>query len=284
MLITGSRGMNYCSLNEAFPSSEIGAAPGCQQDYSSKEARREERRKAKKCRGPPATFLEITSEKDPDRQHLNKLPSIPAMNPVTGLREHVPVDAPQGSLEPFVPRNDDDPIGDANRATLPLDVAGTTQMQKPSPGKKPFFGADPDTDGFADYIPDQDSYRLQPDFLKAFEEAGLGRAGSSSSVLPPPSINQYWKPITPSGAQTAFIENLPPADTHLDLRSSSMLTNDDVMKKLDKLFARLDDSNRGSPEQATSELLMFISSGIFVIFLMDLLLKKGSTMRFLKGF
>ncbi len=275
--------MNYCSLNEAFPSSEGGVAPGCQQDYSSKEARKEERRKARKCKGPPATFLEITDDKDPDRQNLNKLPIIPAMNPVTGLREHAPVDAPQGSLEPFVPRNDDDPVGDAARATLPLDVSGLTQMQKPSAGKKAFFGADPDTDGFADYIPDQESYRLQPDFLKAFEEAGLGKAGSTG-VLPQPSINQYWKPITPSGAQTAFIEHLPPSDTRFDVRSSSMLTNDEVMKKLDKLFAKLDDSNRGSPEQATSELLMFISSGIFVIFLMDLLLKKGSTMRFLKGF
>jgi hypothetical protein len=283
MLTTGSRGMNYCSLNEAFPSSEGGVAPGCQQDYSSKEARKEERRKARKCKGPPATFLEITDDKDPDRQNLNKLPIIPAMNPVTGLREHAPVDAPQGSLEPFVPRNDDDPVGDAARATLPLDVSGLTQMQKPSAGKKAFFGADPDTDGFADYIPDQESYRLQPDFLKAFEEAGLGKAGSTG-VLPQPSINQYWKPITPSGAQTAFIEHLPPSDTRFDVRSSSMLTNDEVMKKLDKLFAKLDDSNRGSPEQATSELLMFISSGIFVIFLMDLLLKKGSTMRFLKGF
>jgi hypothetical protein len=52
------------------------------------------------------------------------------------------------------------------------------------------------------------------------------------------------------------------------------------MKKLDKLWARLDDMNTSSPEQVTSELLMFISSGIFVLFAMDLLVKKGSTLRF----
>jgi hypothetical protein len=49
---------------------------------------------------------------------------------------------------------------------------------------------------------------------------------------------------------------------------------------MDKIFAKLDDMNRVSPEQVTSELLMFISSGIFVVFMMDLLVRKGSKMRF----
>jgi hypothetical protein len=56
---------------------------------------------------------------------------------------------------------------------------------------------------------------------------------------------------------------------------------DQVMKRMDMLFARLDGMNNTStPEQVTSEMLMFISSGIFVLFLMDLLVKKGSTLRF----
>jgi hypothetical protein len=49
---------------------------------------------------------------------------------------------------------------------------------------------------------------------------------------------------------------------------------------MDKLFARLDDMNSSSPEQMASEIMMFISSGIFVLFLMDLLVKKGGKMRF----
>jgi hypothetical protein len=55
---------------------------------------------------------------------------------------------------------------------------------------------------------------------------------------------------------------------------------DEVMKKIDRIFARLDDMNASTPEQVTSELLMFISSGIFVLFLMDLLVKKGGKLRF----
>ena len=84
--------MNYCSLQDAFGS------PGCDSDSGGKEARKEERRKAKRCKGPAATFLDI---KDPDRQAQNKLPDVPPMNSATGLREHTPVDAMQGELEPF---------------------------------------------------------------------------------------------------------------------------------------------------------------------------------------
>ncbi len=287
------RGMNYCSLEDAFQITGSAPSPGCTSDYATKAARREERRKARRCRGPAAAYLDIDSsaDKDPDRQHLNKAPIIPAMNPATGLREHAPVTAPQGSLEPFVPRNDDDQLGDYVRAEMPIagiNVPGVTEAQKPCPNRKKFFGADPDGDTFADYDPDQSNYRLQPDFASAFDKAaGVGRAGSimlpASSTLPNPSVNMFWKPLTPSGAQTSFIERLPPPGGDYykpPLRMNGDTSNDDIMKKLDKLWARLDDMNTSTPEQATSEMLMFISSGIFVLFLMDLLVKKGSTLRF----
>jgi hypothetical protein len=273
--------MNYCALDDAFQAIGSAPSPGCANDYATKAARREERRKARRCKGPAAEYLDIT-DKDPDRQHLNKLPIIPPMNPATGLREHAPVDAPQGSLEPFVPRNDDDPKGDYVRAEIPLNIPGTTEAQKPCPGRKKWFGADADGEAFADYVPDAPNYRLQPDFLTAFEHAGVARAGSAQS-LPNPSVNMFWKPLTPSGAQTSFIEKLPPPGGEYyrpPTRMNGETTPDEIMKKLDKLWARLDDMNNSSPEQVTSELLMFISSGIFVLFAMDLLVKKGSKMRF----
>ncbi len=262
-----SRGMNYCSLDDAFQAIGSAPSPGCLKDYSTKESRKEERRKAKKCKGLQMEFLNI-SEKDPDRQHLNKLEDVPAMNPNTGIKEHVPVDANQGELEPFTPRNDDDPVGDYVRSTLPVNTNTLFNIApNDCPNKKKYFGADP----FADYSPDQKSYRLQPDFLKAFEQVGLSKA--STPVLPTPSVDQYWKPITPSGANTAFFNKLP--------SPGGEYAPDELMKKIDKIFARLDDLQKTStPEQATSEMLMFISSGVFVLFLLDLLVKKGSTLRF----
>lgn len=270
--------MNYCSLDDAFQLSGAIPSPGCSKDFASKEARKEERRKARRCKGPQMEFLGI-GDKDPDRQHLTKTPNIPAMNPVTGLREHHPVDAPQGSLEPFLPRNDGDPHGDIVRSTFPINIPGTTESQASCPGRKKFFGADPD-DAFADYVPDEKSYLLQPDFTKAFSGSGTNKAGTEDS-LPAPSVNQYWKPITPSGAQTAFFNKLPPPGGEYYREppvnyGQKSYSNDEVIKKIDQLFARLDDmQHTSSPEQVTTELLMFISTGIFVMFMMDLLVKKG---------
>jgi hypothetical protein len=245
--------MNYCSLEDAFQ--EGAPSPGCGGDQATKQARREERRKARRCKGPAATYLDL----DPDRQNI-PLPEVNAMNHVTGLREHVPVTAPQE--EGFA-----------------SELIHVQPASVPASSKKRFFGADPD-DGFADYEPDQ---RDSPsDFMAAFQPSGV------AGPLPSPSMQQEWKPLTASGAQTAFIEHLPPPGGQYApsaprvpraLRGGE-LSMEDIMKKMDRIMARLDDTHTASPEQVMSEMMMFISSGIFVLFLMDLLVKKGSTLRF----
>jgi hypothetical protein len=291
--------MNYCALDDAFQNIGGAPSPGCSADYATKMARKEERRKARRCKGPAAEYLDI-EDKDPDRQTFHKLPDVPAMNPATGLREHVPVTAPQGTTEAFSthinsqdPNNqqvrnfDKDPLHDyledeMEKRLVPV-RAPSNEIFKPTGyvGKpKGYFGKDPDSDSFADYEPDATNETLYPDFRKTFEQAGVARAGSSTS-LPTPSVNMYWKPVTAAGAQTSFVEHLPPPGGKYHQRPlNGEVSMDQVMKKLDKLFARLDDMNSSSPEQVTSELLMFISSGIFVLFMMDLLVKRGSKLRF----
>ena len=239
--------MNYCALDDAFQTIGSAPSPGCANDSATKAARKEERRKARRCKGPAESYF----DKDPDRQNLNKLPIVPAMNPSTGLREHVPVTQ---QYEPVLPMNDSMAVTNE----IPCNIPGTTERQKTCTSAA-WFGADID-ESFADYIPDSQNYRLEPDFLKAFDQVGVSRAGS-------PNTNMNWKPRMANGARTSFVDK-------------GEYTPDDIMKKLDKLWARLDDMNTSTPEQVTSELLMFISSGIFVLFMMDLLVKKGSTMRF----
>jgi hypothetical protein len=269
--------MNYCSIEDAFGS------PGCKADYSTKEARREERRKAKRCRGPTMNFLGI---KDPDRQHLEKTPMVPAMNSFTGLREHEPVDAPQGESEPFenmtdgieselqrqrlselLPRTDGDPIGDKQRSTLPLDVAASYTpwgASKAASKAKGFFGADPD-EGFADYIPDSTTYLLQPSLTSAFQRG--------SAALPIPSVRDVWKPLTPTGVQTSYFESLPRPGGEYPTQKDSY---ESLNRKIDRMMSRLDEMQRGNTtENSQKEILLFISSGVFVLFLMDLLVKKG---------
>jgi hypothetical protein len=256
-------------------------------DAASKAARKEERRKARRCKGPAATYLDL----DPDRPSAQN-ETVSAMNSAIGMTEHVPVTAQYGTSEPFkskkhhedqsTPNFDKDPLYDYIQSDIGEHVMKVrTSDTNSSPSRKSYFGASVEDgdDGFADYIPDE---KDEPtDFRKAFDHMGVGRAGSTAT-LPNASANMYWKPLTRTGAQTAFVEHLPPnalaSNTSFQRDHGSM---GEVMKKIDKLFARLEDMNSStSPEQATSEIMMFVSSGIFVLFLMDLMVKKGSTMRF----
>lgn len=304
--------LDGCSLNDAF---------GLSSGYSANMARKEEKRKAKRCKGPPATFFDI---KDPDRQHLNALPEIPPMNPDTGLREHTPVYAPQGSMEPFqsgsgkeeeakaieekkqvkwdekvigqqlyslLPRTDDDPAGDKARNSLPNILKKNGNVQ---PTSTSYFGKDPD-EGFANFQPDSPNFLLEPSNLApapAFSEQGLtlgSRYGSPN--LPVPSVMDEWKPSIASnpfkfpGANTSYIERLPTPGgsypgypfTNRHGKGFGSENFDTLTKKMDRIIARLDDMQRvsQSPEQSQTEIMMFIGSGVFVLFLLDLLMKKG---------
>jgi len=282
--------MEYCSLDDAFQ--EIGGAPspGCATDFSSRAARKEERRKARKGKTPAAAnYLQL--EKDPDRQHLNPLPVVEAMNPAQEETFHHGNSWLHNNEQSSVIRDktsaeyDKDPLH-----KYVMDEERNHLMVVPVNGdhfnnKKSFFGASsPDDEPFADYQPDQEDYRLQPDFTKAFDLSGLERAGAGPT-LPPANANVSWKPLS-KGVPSSFYDKLSlPKGSYVrkedrEDNHTDNMSNADLMKRMDVLFARLDDLHQTTPERMTSEMLMFISTGIFVMFMMDILVKKGSTMRF----
>jgi hypothetical protein len=300
--------MNYCSLDDAFGS------PGCADNYGGREARREERRKAKRCKGPPMAFLGLGGEeKDPDRQGVERTPAVPPMNRQTGLREHAPVDAPYGQAEPFVNGGDEaqdankmfqddlqsqlaasyhdqtdrDPKGDKVRNTLVTGKQLMAEMGSASAKPTGFFGANPDdrkgtpgyAEAFANYIPDAKDYLLEPSFTSAFNQTLTpgGRAGAAD--LPIPSVRDVWKPAIPNGlANTSFFDKLPPQGGRYPQPNGD--SHESLSRKIDRVMARLDDIQRGNtPEQAQTDILLFVSSGIFVLFLMDLAVRKGGSMR-----
>lgn len=288
--------MAYCSLEDAFQ--EIGGAPspGCASDFSTRVARKEERRRARKCKIPSAAnFLQLES-KDPDRQHLNRLPEPEVMNSSAVDQETQeafqqanewlhPPKVCKTNCKTTSPEFDKDPMDkyleeEQRGHLMALPVSGDHIIHK-----RRFFGASgPDEEFFADYNPNQEDYRLQPDFTKAFEQTGLNRAGAVET-LPAPNMNVAWKPLS-AGVPTSFYDKLTiPKGSYQRKKDREESDEEehsmkDVMKRMDTLFARLDDMNDSSPEQMTSEMLMFISTGIFVMFMMDLLVKKGSTLRF----
>jgi len=298
--------MEYCSIDDAFPPIGGGPAnPGCKDNKAGAVARKEERKKAKKCKGPPLTFLEGSGDApltDPDRPALIPLPDTPPMNPRTGLFQHAPVDAPQ--REPFEDMSPEpqEELAASFRSEQPMpelqaiynklpalqDIAGPN---KPLKSKLPsYFGANYDDDaveeGFASFtniIGDDPGYRLSPDFTSAFAGKGVEKA-SGVDVLPIPSVKNVWKPLTPSGASTAFFNKLPSPGGEIPIgQVPSSYEKEELFRKLDSIYARLDDLETRRGENAQTETLLFIMSGIFVLFSMDLLVKRTGNIRILNS-
>jgi hypothetical protein len=273
--------MEYCSLTDAFPELNTSAT-----------ARKEEKKKAKRCKGPPLSFLESGDQAvvDPDRPALRPSPDVPPLNKETGLREHAPVDA-----EPFT---------DASSEQQMQQLLSQLQSQKANPEqqailntmpsvstlqkgiKKPgFFGANFDdgvSEGFASFtniIGDDPAYRLAPDFSNAFAGRGLNKA-TGSTTLPTPSVVDVWKPLTPTGARTSYFNKLPPPGGEVTAEEPTPSAHkEEFFKKLDRIYARLDDLESRHSENSQTEVLLFIMSGIFVLFSMDLLVRKTGNVR-----
>lgn len=298
--------MEYCSLNEAFPEVGGGPAPtGCKDNKAGSIARKEERKKAKRCKGPPLTFLDPPGDEplvDPDRPALRPLPETPPMNPNTGLIQHAPVDAPP--KEAFADFQDprpmseilatfrsEQPPADENVLnTMPRGIAGPNKQQ---PSKLPkYFGANFDDDNsateegftsFTNIIGDDPGYRLD-DFTLQFAGRGTEKAQGGVEVLPTPSVKNVWKPLTPSGARTAFFDSLPPPGGLIPIDQASKAPSfeynkDDFFKRLDSIYARLDDLEMRKSDNAQTEVVMFVMSGLFVLFSMDILVRKTGNVR-----
>jgi hypothetical protein len=282
--------MEFCTIEDAFP--DLG---------SQKIARKEEKRRAKRCKGPALTYLEpdtgLLPVTDPDRPAVKRMSEVSPINPATGLREHAPVDAPQP--EPFSDMTGEyrqllaslqsekapEPLTSVLN-TMPKGVAGPTKLEPPRIQVPSFFGAGEDDEdvkeGFASYtnvIGDDPGYKLSPDFGATFMGKGLAKAGGSS--LPETPSNLFWKPLTGAGAKTSFYSK---ADLQMPKAQPQAVPGDvgEVLRRLDKIFTRLDDLESRRSENANTEVVLFVMTGLFVMFSMDLLVRKTGNVRLLR--
>jgi len=305
--------MDGCSLNDAFPSGSFGSA-GCQDRVAGDESRKQEKKKARRCRGPAATYLNggmnNVGAVDPDRPATVHMEPVPALNTSTGLRQHAPV-TQQYDFETFVGDMDDLPT------IRKIASGGATSLQHDSHTPS-FFGASPnDTTSnnavpknlsehftssmapYVDTIGTDESYKLSPDFGSTFGARGSQKAGGiptasghspvgdettfltptsmlPNSILPVPSVNMFWKTNPVTGGQSSFFESLPPpggfpsGQQNTKEDHKEVASRREVLTKLDKIFARLDDMDTVKSENAQTEILLFIMTGLGVIFLMDI--------------
>lgn len=306
--------MDGCSLEAAFPSGGVGSA-GCDNTATAVESRRQEKKRARRCRGPHATYLDggmnMVGAVDPDRQTVKPPPEVPALNPNTGMRVHNPV-TQQYNFETFVGGMDDLP-------EIRSDVKGPNMLQGATDAIGSFFGVNPNDDStnpvsprkglienfssgvapYVDTIGADNNYMLEPDFTKSFSGQGAQKAAGGgdrtgpspirqetsyltptkmtpNSILPFPNTDIFWKNNpTVTGGQSSFFASLrPPGGLPVGVapkeETEEPTSKKEVMEKLDRIFARLDDMEQVKAENAQTEVLLFIMTGLGVIFLMDI--------------
>lgn len=280
--------MSGCSLTDAFPDIT---------DKSGKAARKEERKKAKSCGGPALTFLKAndSSIEDSDPDRIAKRPDAPPTAMVKHKENFLspsdfrPIQEKVGTCpddsSTLIGQHVKDVIGEKSRNSLPrasLISSGTkeeTRGNSYGESVPSYFGkSEDDVAGFADFNPalnDNPGYQIAGAGFGSFDKKGLEKA-AGQQLLPTPALNNVWKPLTPGGAQTSFF------DAHYGHANSHSKHDDDsfsrdekqaLLKKLDVLFARLDDLENKKNEYAHTEVSLFILSGLFLLFGLESLRK-----------
>jgi hypothetical protein len=245
-----------CSLENAFPNIGKGSgAPfvGGTDGTPTKEERRANR-KLKKCRK--------TFQPDPDRQVAR----------MEEVEEAMDQPEPVKRSEPFV------------------DVKPKAACYPSYFGK----GVD-DEEGFSSYSAaagDDPNYRLEPDVTSTFDARGVHKAMGVN--LPDPNLSDRWKPLTESNTTTAF-GDLPTAGSarpgwaSIDrleeperiktgpMNDDRWVSKDDkdvILQKMNMLVGRLDEIDKRRLQNTQTELLMFVGTGVLLLFTLDMLTRR----------
>lgn len=264
--------MEYCSLNDAFPAT--GPPPvGCRGGDSTAAAAKAEKKKAKRCKAPRMVFVDANLDEaaaggvDPDRPAMGERTDAPkAFKHGAGMDVEEAFGGVQPVIEPIAPTS--------------------VQVGKPpawfgrhvDEGFAAYTGAPAPASGSDNPAADSKEYMLQPSFEQSFKAAGLAKP-SGGPVLPLPNLSDRWKPMTPGG-DTAFFERIQGGGPTVGSQAVETMTDaQEIKKKLDQIFARLDgiESHRACTDNSSTEVGMFVMSGLFVLFFMDLLVRKTST-------
>lgn len=226
--------MEYASIEDAFPQLE-----------------KKDKRRHKKKEGFQAYELPPT---DPDRPAVERMPEVP---PINTQADDEYTDERSKQLKKFTLNN-----------SLPAPVS-ISASAKPS-----FFGAEPFTNPSEDTIAlyngnvaKQSGYMLDADFTKSFEESGFGK--SAGKMVPTPELRQRWKPLSTDRIESAFTNESGAKEELLNIDIQTLRS------KIDTLMARLDDlENKSESVNPQLEMLSFIMTGLFLMFALDLTVKK----------
>lgn len=248
--------MEGCLLQDVFPDWKKGIESnisiGCTDTRAAERARKEQKKKAKKCKDPALRYLEPDYKdeagedlRDPDRPFL-------PINKETGVVEAKPL----------------------------VSGSAAEAAKKSAPVKKPnYFGAseDDETEGFAPFtniIGDDPAYRLSSVQTGTEKEvASVMDMSSGGELLPTPSLQDMWKPMAPAGVHTSFFQGLaPPGGVYPKQTSAVQIQGvDELKEKMEHIFGRLEALEAERRQNTQTEVLLFVGSGLALLLSLDIL-------------
>jgi hypothetical protein len=236
--------MEFASIEDAFP--EL--------------SKSKEKRRHKKKEGFQAYELPPT---DADRPAVQRMLEIPPMN-INPNSEDGYLDEGSKQLQNSNVNN-----------SLPAPKKNT---QMPSNSSPNFFGAEPFSNPSEDTMAiynantsNQSGYMLDADFTNSFDQTGFGK--STGKMVPTPELRQRWKPLSVDRVDTAFTND----SKGYNFEGLSTSDFQAMRSKIDTLMARLDDlESRAEGANPQLEMLSFIMTGLFLMFALDLTVKKLS--------
>jgi hypothetical protein len=248
--------MEGCLLQDVFPDwkkgIETNISVGCTDTKAAERARKEQKKKAKKCKDPALRYLEPDYKddageelRDPDRPFL-------PINKETGVVEAKPLVSGAG--------------GEANKK------GAASTSKRPS-----YFGAseDDDTEGFATFtniIGDDPAYRLSSvSSGQEKEVADVMDMSSGGALLPTPSLQDMWKPMAPAGEHTSFFQGLAPPGGVYPKQTSATQGVDELKEKMAHIFGRLEALEAERRQNTQTEVLLFVGSGLALLLSLDIL-------------
>jgi len=248
--------MEFASLEDAFPNS--GSNSG------------EKRLKARRSKEGFQSGMPPT---DADRPAVRRMNDIPPMEGLTREGFADPANPADELLDESTKFLKKPTVNNSLPRAKLLNSLETESMPKYF-GAEPFTNPSEDTRApFTNVSNNPNGYMLESDFTKSFDGSGYNRA--TGADLPIPELRNRWKLMSADRVESSEV-----APKKSQFSGMAIGDLDAMRSKIDQLMARLDDlENRAAGANPQLEVMSFIMTGLFLMFIFDLAVRKSTTMR-----
>ncbi len=207
---------------------------------------------------------------DPDRPAAKRMMEVPPMQPTTnGIPNTLLDESTKYQARPTV----------MNSLPKARELTKLESSSLPSYfGAEPFVNPSEETKAVYTNVDTPNAYMLEADFTQSFNQSGAARP--TGATLPIPELRHRWKSMTSGNIESAFYD----PQTTKSSQFSGLDTSDmsALKKRLDELMARLDDLEyRAAGSNPQMEMMSFIMVGLFLMFGLDIAVRKSNGMRLL---